>query len=354
MAYDPHERQTAALHRLLAEAAHGGQAKVDALIALMQRTVFVVPWPAGVEGYRTLVNSTGVAALPLFTERAQLETAARRYGWLATDGSIPAVEIGSRQALHYARAQGLVFVVVDIAADHCVEVTRDEFEPLLSPAARRESSGPFAGAGRISSSLIQAVRPSARSTPAPGSLEPAIRAPTPPPGSLPAAPRLGTSPGTLPAASSPGTLTAPRPSANPESSAPERITAPLESSRMRPSRSPSSTLPRVGPTPTLPGTVLPSTKLGPPPHAPSDALLEKLEAVLRDYPEIEWACAGQASSGAVIGLRVEPRVRQRVDEIAGRIASAVGHALPVVLLDDPGDLRAARSEALVFYPWRRR
>lgn len=345
LSHDAHERQTAALHRLLSEAGQGGQAKVDALIALMQRTVFVVPWPAGVDGYRTLVNSTGVAALPLFTERSQLETAARRYGWLGPDGSIPAVEVGARQAFHYARAQSLAFVVVDIAADHCVEVTRDEFDPLLSPAARRESSGPFAGAGRISSSLIQAVRPSARNTPAPGTVEPVIRAPTPPPGSLPAAGRPGTSPGTLPAArpaSSPGTLPA----------ASDRVTVPEPGAQPR--RPPSGALPRVGPTPTLPGALLPSTKLAPPVPPPSDELLERLEAVLRDYPEIEWACAGHGPAGMVIGLRVEPRVRQRVDEIAGRIASTAGQVLPVVLLDDPTHLRAARSEALVFYPWRRR
>ena len=154
------DRQTAALYRLLAEGAQGGQAKVDALLALMQRTVFVVPWGAGAEGYRTLVNSQNVVALPVFTERDQLETAARRYGWLAADGSAPAVEVGARQALHYARSNQLAFVVVDIAADHALEVSREELEPLLTPAARRESSGPFAGAGRISSTLMRAVKPS--------------------------------------------------------------------------------------------------------------------------------------------------------------------------------------------------
>ncbi|MDQ3036509.1 MAG: SseB family protein, partial [Myxococcota bacterium] len=169
MTQDPHDRPNAALYRLLAEAVHGGQAKVDAMIALMQRTVFVVPWPAGADGYRTLVNSQGVAALPLFTDRDELETASRRYGWLAPDGSAPATEMGARQAFHYALTQSLAFVVVDIAADHCVEIAREEFEPLLSPAARRDSSGPFAGAGRISSTLMRSVR-SGRPTPAPGTV----------------------------------------------------------------------------------------------------------------------------------------------------------------------------------------
>lgn len=325
MSDEIHDRQTAALYRLLAEAAtHGGQAKVDALLALIQRTVFVVPWGAGAEGYRTLVNSQGVAALPVFTERDQLEAAARRYGWLAADGSAPAVEVGARQALHYARAQSLAFVVVDIAADHALEVSREELEPLISPAARRESSGPFAGAGRISSTLMRAVRPNRSTTPIPGSLEAPIRAPTPPPGSLPAA-RPRSSPGEVPAAtgSSPGTV-----------------------------RRPSGALLEE---PTAAGTVLPSTRVAAPASPVDEALLEALEPVLRAYPEIEWACIGTAASGQVIGLRVDPRVRQRVEEIAAHIASTAAPApLPVVLLDDAQDMRAARSDALVFYPWRRR
>ena len=35
-----------------------------------------------------------------------------RYGWLGPDGGIPAVEVGSRQAFHYARGQSIAFVVV--------------------------------------------------------------------------------------------------------------------------------------------------------------------------------------------------------------------------------------------------
>ena len=352
MAHDPSNPQTAALHRLLQEATNGGQAKVDALLALMQRTVYVAPWPAGVDGYRTLVNSTGVAALPMFTDRAQLEIAARRYGWLGPDGGVPAVEVGSRQAFHYARGQSIAFVVVDIAADHCLEVAREEFEPLLSAAARRESSGPFAGAGRISSTLMNAVKPGTpRNTPAPGTIEPVIRAPTPPPGSLPAM-RPGTSPGTLAAArpgTSPGALPAARPISSPGSLPSEdRVTVP-DTAR----RPPSGSLQRVAPT-GAPGTVLASATLGAPPGTPSDDLLERLEAVLRDYPEVEWACVGSAEGRAVLGLRVDPRVRQRVEEIAGRTAGAAGMPLPVVLLDEPPHLRAARSDALVFYPWRRK
>ena len=325
----PHDRQTAALYRLLSEAAHGGQAKVDALLALMQRTVFVAPWPAGNEGYRTLVNSQGIAALPVFTEREQLEAAARRYGWLAADGSAPAIEIGARQAFHYARAQSLAFVVVDIAAEHGLEVAREELEPLLSPAARRESSGPFAGAGRISSTLMRAVRPHTQTPPA-GSVESPIRAPTPPPGSLPA---QRPSPG-----SSPGTIARPQ--------------TPATGSSRGTLRRPSGSLLIA---PTEAGTVLPSAKLGAPITPIDETLLEALEPVLRAYPEVEWACLGTLDRDQVIGLRVDARVRQRVEEIAAHVATAATPgSLPVVLLDDPQDMRAARADALVFYPWRRR
>ncbi|HJL19999.1 MAG TPA: hypothetical protein RMH99_30320, partial [Sandaracinaceae bacterium LLY-WYZ-13_1] len=177
--------QLAAFHRLIADAHQGGQAKVDALVALVQRTVFVVPWPGGIEGYRTLVNSEGVAALPIFTELPQLEEAARRFGWLDAQQQAPRAEVGARAALNYALRENLTYVVIDIAAEHALEITGEEFEPLLSPAARRDSSGPYAGAGKVSSSVLRAVRP----TPPPGSVPAARMHPTPSPGSL-KAPRV--------------------------------------------------------------------------------------------------------------------------------------------------------------------
>src|SRR5690606_25404232 len=131
--------QLAAFRRLLADAHRGGQPKVDALIALVQRTVYVVPWPAGIEGWRTLVNRDGIAALPIFTDLHELTEAARRYGWLDARGEVPHVEVGARAALHYAVRENLSYVVLDIAAQHALEITREELEPLLSPASRRDS-----------------------------------------------------------------------------------------------------------------------------------------------------------------------------------------------------------------------
>ncbi len=303
--------QLAAFRRLLREGTAGGQAKVDALIALMQRTVYVVPWGGGVDGFRTLVNSDGVAALPIFTDLAELSTAATRYGWLGEDGKPAHTEVGARQALHYARTQNVAFVVVDIAAEHGLEVSREEIEPLLTPAARRESSGPFAGAGRISSTLMRAVR-STSATPAPGSIAAAspsssgaIRAPTPPPGSMPDASR--------------SSIAHARPAAI-----------------------------------TTDAAIVPSTRLAALAAPASDELLDALDAVLREYPEVEWASLGQLSSGMAIGVRIDGKMRARLPEIASRLSDAVGTSVPIVTLDVAADVRAARVDALAFYPWRRK
>jgi hypothetical protein len=208
------ERQNEALKRLLADASQGGQSKVDALIALSQRTLWVVPWD-GVEGYRTLVNSTGLAALPVFTSEAELNEAAQRFAWLSPAGTVNHKEIGARAAFGYAHEKNLGFVVVDITSEHSLEISRDELTPLLTQN-RRESAGPFAAAGRIESSLMAAV--SRKSEPG----MTAVRAPTPPPGAVaavrPPTPAAGVPavraptpvPGGLPAASPPsGSVTIP-------------------------------------------------------------------------------------------------------------------------------------------------
>lgn len=308
--------QLAAFHRLLADAHQGGQAKVDVLVALVQRTVFVVPWPAGIEGYRTLVNSDGVAALPIFTNREALEEAARRYGWLAADGSAPAAEVGARAALNYAIKENLSFVVVDIADAHALEITRQEFEPLLTPAARRDSSGPYAGAGRLSSSLIRAVRP------------------TPPPGSIQAAKPPSIAP----------------PSATPGIAPP----APDDDDGFTVSTDFDPNAKSFGG-----GQSVSVSALA---NEPADELYDELSAVLRGYPEVEWACMCNASRGPsapvpTVGVRVDTGFRQRVNDIVAelrRAGGARGAALDVLLLDDAELMRNARALGVVFYPWRKK
>ncbi len=310
------DSNNAALHRLLTDAQQGGQAKVDALIALAQRTLWVVSWPNPADGYRTLVNSGGMAALPVFTERPMLDSAAERFGWVGPDGSIAALEVGARQALSFARERSLAFVVVDIVADHSLEIAQSELEPLLTPAARRESQGAFAGAGRISTLLKQSVR----ATPtAPLPAVGPIRAPTPPPGALaPARPQVqapppGSSPGSVQAPSSPGSVPAGEPS-------------PLVS----------------------------ASRLMTLTSNPDPALVDRLDAVLRNYPEVEWACLGLASAAqTILVLRIDPRMRTRVDNLRTELG-AVSNGMPITLLDEPAVMRAARIEAFVFFPWRKK
>ena len=154
---EPLDRPTAALHRLLADAvAHGGQATLDALAALTYRDVHVAPWPAGIPGYRTLVNSQGTAALPIFTELGQLAEAAGRFGWLAPDGSVPSAELNGLEALRYAKESGLSFVVVDITSEHSLELPHHLFDDLVDPSLRKEPSGLF---------NLQASRPSSMALP---------------------------------------------------------------------------------------------------------------------------------------------------------------------------------------------
>ena len=333
------DSRNAALHRLLVDAQRGGQSKVDALIALAQRTVFVVPWPNPADGYRTLVNASGLAALPIFTEAAMLETAAQRFGWVDSSGRAAQAEIGSRQAFTFARDRGLAFVVVDIAADHSLELSAQEIEPLLSPAARRESQGPFAGAGRISSTLLQSIQhanPRSRSvTPPPGSM-PAARV-TPHPGTLAQRPAVqppppGSSPGTIPAAGSDASIS-PR-VRNTAGSSPGMI----------------AVIAAKGP----PSPMLAPQRLAPMKRAADAQQLDMLEIVLREYPEVEWACFGVVAQETIaIGLRIDPRVRARIDDLAREIGR-VSNGTPLVLLDDPQLVRAARTEAFVFYPWRKK
>jgi hypothetical protein len=338
------DSRNAALHRLLIDAQHGGQAKVDALIALAQRTVFVVPWPNPADGYRTLVNSNGMAALPIFTDAQMLQDAATRFGWVDATGKAVHAEVGSRQALAFARDRGLAFVVVDIAADHSLEISAAELEPLLSPAARRESQGAFMGAGRISSTLMRSVQPMAGMAP---------RSITPPPGSIPAAsPKSTPYPGTLaqkpqvqppPPGSSPGSQAAPSTSSSAMGIPAARSKGTASSPGMI------AVVQAKGP----PSPMLPAQRLAPLRAAADPGLLDMLDIVLREYPEVEWACLGLVDGTVALGLRVDPRVRSRLEPLAAELGR-VSNGTPIVLLDDAQLMRAARTEAFVFYPWRKK
>lgn len=319
------ERQNEAMVRLLADAAQGGQAKVDALVALSQRTLWVVPWGQGIEGYRTLINSSGLAALPVFTSTRELEEACQRFGWLDPSGQAPRTEVGARQSFTYARTNNLGFVVVDIASEHSLEIAQEELAPLLTN--RQESQGPFAAAGRVGSDLIAAVE--RRSSQTNLRVDPTSATAQ----AIPLVPQ--TRPGSTPATGIRAVAPPEPPSTLPNHALPPKPEA--------------SSAGFVIP---LPDSVQGSTRFAAPFTTPEDAMLDRLEAILRGYPEVEWACLGIANGTPAIGLRIDARIRNRIGDLASAVQQ-VGQ-LAVVVLDDMAHFKSAKSDAFVFFPWRRR
>ena len=106
------DQTTMLLRRVLQSAADDERARVDALIALGQRTLFAALWPGQDKYIRTLTNPTGQTAMPLFTGLDVLEAAATNLGWREPDGSVNWRELGAREAIRHAPARGAPFVVI--------------------------------------------------------------------------------------------------------------------------------------------------------------------------------------------------------------------------------------------------
>ena len=102
-----------------------------------------------------------------------------------------------------------------------------------------------------------------------------------------------------------------------------------------------------------PSRMLPPERLAPLKQPIDPLQLDMLEFVLREYPEVEWACFGVTTQGLAIGLRIDARMRGRVNELANEIGR-VSNGTPIVMLDDPQLTRSARTEAFVFFPWRKK
>lgn len=349
----------AALRRLLADAGDGGQAKLDALTALSQRTVFVPTWGTGGE-YRVIASSNGVSALPVYLDVAALTEGAHRFGWAQPDGSVPHKEVGARGALGHALAQNLL-VIVEFGLPHALDVEPAEIKPLLAPPSRRDSSfGPVRsgtprpgtlGAVRSpSSSGMAAVQPGA------GSVGDAAAGPlpvgrfTPPPGTLTAAQPTP----------APGTLGAQRPDA---------ISVPIayggqvasSSEPRRPSavfKAPSG---GVATATFGGGQSVGGVTIAPLSSTPSDILLRALAETLRGFPEVEFALVASVARGAAsavptVMVRVDTSFRTRVAQIVSALRQAgttEGATLDVLLLDDKELMRVARAVGLPFYPWKR-
>lgn len=93
---------------------------------------------------------------------------------------------------------------------------------------------------------------------------------------------------------------------------------------------------------------------------PDEELLATLTAVLRSYPEIEWASYCQVARPAgepspAVGLRVMDTYRDNVTAIIKQLCEA-GRTrdveLEVLLIDGHDLLRKGRERAFVFFPWK--
>jgi hypothetical protein len=274
--------------------------------------------------------------------------AAARFAWLGPDGSVPQKEVGARQVFRYVLAHDLQFLLVDVASAHALECERGEIEPLIASKQRSDSSGPFAAVGRISESMLQAVKPSQGQSstggvPAPVVSPDAIDGGAVRPSSV--GDRSSTAGATRPGDALPRSVSA----SSASGPRPDGFTVGMGT--VDPSR-PSATF----------GSGGASARLLPLKDDPSEVLLDALVTVLRGYPEVEWASLCLASRGPVeplptVALRVDTSYRTRVNDIVlelRRAADAAGASLDVLLLDDPKLMRSARADGLLFFPWKRR
>jgi hypothetical protein len=365
---------TLAFRQVLAASAAGDQARVDALVSLAQRKLFAATWPGPNQVTRTLTNSDGQTALPLFTGMDSLETTATRFGWRDPDGSLQFRELGAREALRYALTRGVHFVVLDIGEAHSVEFSRDELEPLLQlQAARGHATGPLnVSSPEAQAALLEAVRKSQRPAqdgevaraaaesgeqpvhrnvpkrPVSQPLTSATRPPSvKPPPVLSANDNVtgaGAGRGRTPL---PGTLS---------TSATARAGRAPAAGRARDGAASASAINREGAPPTR-DDLRKHKPLQAPKVVLSDALRLGISAGLRAFPEVEWACvAADDTPIPVIGVRVDPSFLNRVAEITDAILGAAdkqGVELQVLLLNNTELVKSAHKCGHAFYPWRK-
>lgn len=332
----PATRDEAFLRLLTLASTDGGDARVDALLALAQRNVFVPTWFAGDTNFRTVFSSSGVSGLPVYVTLAELEEMSRRYGWLAADGQVCFREVHAMIAMSHALSQNLL-VLVDMGLEHTLELDADEMRPIVANA-NNMTAGPFSGAGRLGASLSDVVQ---RKTPPPPR-------PSSSPGSLAAPFALGSSP-------APSFEARPMTTVNPGSES-RQSSAPLAAERTGAGHARGSVPPD-----TKVLALSNGTELGALATVPTDELLDALNAVLRQYPEVEWACIANVAKPPTppvptVCLRVAENFRTRVGEIASATKGAAtteGATLDVFLLDEAQAVRAARHLGHPFFPWRK-
>ena len=128
---DELDGSTVALRQLMSRAGEDDSARLETLALIARRLVVVATWPHSPESVRTLTNSDGEQAMPVFSGLDVLLDAAQRFGWTSPDGSVSHRELAGGEALRGAMTNGVHFVVLDICTDCTVEFGRNEVEQAL-------------------------------------------------------------------------------------------------------------------------------------------------------------------------------------------------------------------------------
>lgn len=297
-----------ALQEALVAATRDPTDRARAVGALRGAEVYATTWPTDPSSLRTLLNSAGVRALALFTDERHLEDAALRFGWHGVDGHVPTRRMHISEAIRFARQQQVALVIVDITSEHALELDQGEIELVSAPPSTRPPSyqglGPVVSSTRQVDNTNELVRVSNR--PPPSREE--------------------------------------RSSGAPSALAPTAVNVDVEHHQV------SATF---GMATTATMAALPDT--------PKDDLIDALGAVLREYPEVEWAClVGEVDSvrNAVhVALRIDAAFRKHLSEISAKLraaSAAQGAPCDVLVLDTPEQMKRARAIGLPFYPWRKR
>jgi hypothetical protein len=331
-----------AVQNALIAASGNSEERATAVSALRGASLWAATWPTDPATLRTLTNSSGVTALAVFTDEEQLHDAAMRYGWLGLDGRVPSKLLHISEAMRFAKLNRAKVVVVDIASEHALELDEGEMDLLASPPSGRppsysgmppvRTSRPPAEDGSPALSLSQLAL-SATRAPSHQSLE-----------------AVSVTHSQAPASESGLELDVQAP-AGARSISQTQLSAVPGAGQSEPPTSISVSFGASG-----------TAQLLSMPALPSEEVVDAFTAVLRDYPEVEWACLVRASRGPgepvpSVGLRIDAAFRKNLNEISVKLREAGianGSAFDMLLLDTPEQMKAARQIGRPFYPWRKK
>ncbi|HEX6239841.1 MAG TPA: SseB family protein [Polyangiales bacterium] len=299
-----------ALRTALVAAARDPTKRARAIAALRGAELWAATWPTDPSVVRTLTTSNGVTALPLFSDERELGDAAMRYAWLAPDGQTPRRQLPLWEALRLAKRQKVQLVVLDVASEHALELDEGDVE-LLSAAP---SSKPPSNVKMPSSMKVRS---------------------TPPP---------------------PGDNVVRRASSRPEGDQEKGsgTYSPLRPRSVTPMPEAHGIAATFGATPTATMQALEAP--------PQEELLEALSDVLREFPEVEWACLvtsarADSKQAPSVAMRVDPQLRKNQHELTRRlreVSAALGTRHDVLMLDTHEQMKQARHLGTPFYPWRKK